>query len=97
MKTMLMQIFGVTTKEHYGMLWYFLEWSINISAWSAGTALTMNCSANDLDVELIESWDESKKILPLLPQFPIALVMAAAISVPLGRAFVKRKNACSAG
>ena len=28
MKTMLMQIFGVTTKEHYGMLWYFLEWSI---------------------------------------------------------------------
>ena len=28
MKTMLMQIFGVTKKEHYGMLWYFLEWSI---------------------------------------------------------------------
>ena len=22
------QIFGVTNKEHYGMLWYFLEWSI---------------------------------------------------------------------
>ena len=21
-------IFGVTNKEHYGMLWYFLEWSI---------------------------------------------------------------------
>ena len=20
--------FGVTNKEHYGMLWYFLEWSI---------------------------------------------------------------------
>ena len=20
--------FGVTDKEHYGMLWYFLEWSI---------------------------------------------------------------------
>ena len=20
--------FGVTKKEHYGMLWYFLEWSI---------------------------------------------------------------------
>ena len=57
----------------------------------------MNCSANDLDVELIESWGESKKILPLLPQFPIAFVMAAAISVPQGRAFVKRKNACSAG
>ena len=22
-----MQNFGVTKKEHYGMLWYFLEWS----------------------------------------------------------------------
>ena len=27
LKTMLIQIFGVTKKEHYGMLWYFLEWS----------------------------------------------------------------------
>ena len=26
LKTMLMQNFGVTNKEHYGMLWYFLEW-----------------------------------------------------------------------
>ena len=25
-----MQIFGETNKEHYGMLWYFLEWSIAI-------------------------------------------------------------------
>ena len=25
---MLMQNFGVTNKEHYGMLWYFKEWSI---------------------------------------------------------------------
>ena len=22
-----MQNFGVTNKEHHGMLWYFLEWS----------------------------------------------------------------------
>ena len=29
MKTMLMQNFGVTNKEHYGMFWYFLEWSIS--------------------------------------------------------------------
>ena len=29
---MLMQNFGVTNKEHYGMLWYFLEWSIPL--WS---------------------------------------------------------------
>ena len=28
LKTMLMENFGVTNKEHYGMLWYFLEWSI---------------------------------------------------------------------
>ena len=26
---MLMQNFGVTNKEHYGMLRYFLEWSIS--------------------------------------------------------------------
>ena len=25
--TMLMQNLGATNKEHYGMLWYFLEWS----------------------------------------------------------------------
>ena len=25
---MLMQIVWVTNKEYYGMLWYFLEWSI---------------------------------------------------------------------
>ena len=28
LKTMLMQNLGVTNKENYGMLWYFLEWSI---------------------------------------------------------------------
>ena len=28
LKTMLTQNLGVTNKEHYGMLWYFLEWSI---------------------------------------------------------------------
>ena len=28
LKTMFVQNFGVTNKEHYGMLWYFLEWSI---------------------------------------------------------------------
>ena len=29
---MLMQNFWVTNKEHYGMLWYFLEWSITVAA-----------------------------------------------------------------
>ena len=28
LKTMPMQNFWVTNKEHYGMLWHFLEWSI---------------------------------------------------------------------
>ena len=28
LETMLMQNFGVTNKEYYGMLRYFLEWSI---------------------------------------------------------------------
>ena len=27
-----MQKFGVTNKEHYDMLWYFLEWSIGVDA-----------------------------------------------------------------
>ena len=26
--TMFMENFGVINKEYYGMLWYFLEWSI---------------------------------------------------------------------
>ena len=27
LKTILTQNFGVTIKEHYGLLWYFLDWS----------------------------------------------------------------------
>ena len=40
------------------------------------------CGANDLDVEVTESWSESK---------------AAAINVPQGRAVVEKKRACFAG
>ena len=40
-----MQNLGVTNKEHYGMLWYFLEWSIrqllilgrNLNGYKKGT------------------------------------------------------------
>ena len=39
---MLMQNFGVTNKEHYGMLWHFLEWSIN--CWLHTRALKYNLS-----------------------------------------------------
>ena len=34
LKTMFMQNFGVTNKEHYGMLWCFLEWSISGCTWA---------------------------------------------------------------
>jgi len=34
LKTMLMQNFGVTNKERYGMLRYFLEWSISFVAYN---------------------------------------------------------------
>ena len=30
LKTMLMQNFGVTNKEHYGMLWYFWSGQLNV-------------------------------------------------------------------
>ena len=30
-----MQNFGVTSLEYYGMLWYFLEWSIAFNQLSA--------------------------------------------------------------
>ena len=36
---MIMQNFGVTNKEHYGMLWYFLEWSITKRKGRGMTAL----------------------------------------------------------
>ena len=32
-----MQNFGATNKEHYGMLWYFLEWSIVYSYFEKGS------------------------------------------------------------
>ena len=46
LKTMLMQNLGVTNKEHYGMLWYFLEWSITQRATSHQWELIWNKLAN---------------------------------------------------
>ena len=50
LKTMLMQNFGVTNKEHYGMLWYFLEWSIGRQAPEGKTncAGRENCQSNGI-------------------------------------------------
>ena len=39
---MFMQNCRVTNKEHYGMLWYFLEWSMvneRVKGWTAGRSL----------------------------------------------------------
>ena len=36
-----MQNFGVTNKEHYGMLWYFLEWSIAFMPLSLTSLLSL--------------------------------------------------------
>ena len=38
---MLMQNFGVTSKEHYSMLWYFLEWSTIIPELQIGQNLSL--------------------------------------------------------
>ena len=37
LKTMLMQNFGVSNEEYYGMVWYFLEWSIVIAIYNLFT------------------------------------------------------------
>ena len=47
-----MQKFGVTNKEHYGMLWYFLEWSN--TARSCETVCAMQVYTSD-GIELAEA------------------------------------------
>ena len=44
---MLMQNFGVTNKEHYGMLWYFLEWAITKSMTSEGNSALLPANIDD--------------------------------------------------
>ena len=38
---MLLQNFGVTDKDHYGMFWYFLEWSIQLTLLGAGSCFNI--------------------------------------------------------
>ena len=40
--------FGVTNKEHYGMLWYFLEWSIGQYEKSRSSLFILLQGDNDL-------------------------------------------------
>ena len=44
LKTILMQTFGVTDKERYGMLWYFLEWSIPTTSFRAFFSQMASCA-----------------------------------------------------
>ena len=53
-KTMLMQNFGMTNKEYYGTLWYFLEWSIDSEPIRArGIIVNNQCSFGLSDPELL--------------------------------------------
>ena len=50
LKTMLMQNCGVTIKEHYGMFWYFLEWSIDVRANTQGRTAVGNATKEAMSV-----------------------------------------------
>ena len=50
---MLMQNFWVTNKEHYGMLLYFLEWSIVIP-YAAVFVCSRNAPTQDASFQLVE-------------------------------------------
>jgi len=39
-----MQNFGVTDKDHYGMFWYFLEWSIQLTLLGAESCFNIQGS-----------------------------------------------------
>ena len=48
---MLMQHFWVTIKEYYGMLWYFLEWSIayRLFPYKPGPRLIPHCFTKNIE------------------------------------------------
>ena len=58
---MLMQNFGVTNKERYGMLWYFLEWSIVIS-YAAFFVCSRNAPTKEAPFQLVEETRYETKI-----------------------------------
>ena len=45
-----MQNFGVTNEEYYGMLWYFLEWSIKKNDQKASTGCAWLESIRDISI-----------------------------------------------
>ena len=50
LKSMLMQNFGVTNEEYYGMLWFFLEWSIKKNDQKASTGCAWLESIRDMSI-----------------------------------------------
>ena len=59
LKTMLMQNFGVTNKEHYGMLWYF--WSgqlLSFLFFQEDKRWDWNRLFTEVASELQTEWDE---------------------------------------
>ena len=58
---MLMQNFWVTNKEHYGMLWYLLEWSIVVS-YAAVFVCSRDAPTQDASFQLVEEARYETKI-----------------------------------
>ena len=58
---MLMQKFGVTNKEHYGMFWYFLEWSIGVEP--TASALALNFFVRVFIAQLVEHCSANLKTM----------------------------------
>ena len=69
-----MQNFGVTNKEHYDMLWYFLEWSIVVSH-AAVLVCSSDAPAQDASFQLVEEARYETKITAMETKCsPTALV-----------------------
>ena len=69
LKTILMQNFGVTKKEHYGVLWYFLHGVVNydrylgmLQTWKSTLSCNLQLSVNLFSVlshgQLVFEWNK---------------------------------------
>ena len=75
LKTMLMQNFGLTNREHYGMLWYSLEWSIDCRGvglkWREKREGSVNISFYMFIITTIESYFCKSLIVKIYLFFPL--------------------------
>ena len=65
--------FGVTNKEHYGMLWYFLEWSIGIIRWNNSFTGNKDVLINRLTEWLRNSRQNPSPSVTLDPTQPVCV------------------------